>query len=91
MSTRSPTDATSRRIRRPASSTTLEGEWADGAARFATVCGRIYAMDRDRRWERTERYYRAVVDGIGAGAGTASEAVAASYRAASPTSSWSRP
>ena len=32
---------------------TLEAEWADGAARFATVCGRIYAMDRDSRWERT--------------------------------------
>jgi 2,3-bisphosphoglycerate-independent phosphoglycerate mutase len=60
---------------------TLEGEWADGSARFATVCGRIYAMDRDRRWERTERYYRAVVDGIGAEFETASAAVAASYRA----------
>ena len=60
---------------------TLEGEWADGSARFATVCGRIYAMDRDRRWERTELYYRAVVDGVGAAFATASEAVAASYRA----------
>ena len=44
---------------------TLETEWADGAARFATVCGRILAMDRDRRWERTQQYYRAVVDGVG--------------------------
>jgi 2,3-bisphosphoglycerate-independent phosphoglycerate mutase len=60
---------------------TLEGEWSDGAARFATVCGRIYAMDRDRRWERTERYYRAVVAGEGAAFDRASEAVAASYRA----------
>src|SRR5262249_49779061 len=59
----------------------LEGEWADGSARFATVCGRIYAMDRDRRWERTERYYRAVVDGDGAAAASASAAVAASYEA----------
>jgi 2,3-bisphosphoglycerate-independent phosphoglycerate mutase len=60
---------------------TLEEEWADGAARIATVCGRIYAMDRDGRWERTEQYYRAVVDGIGARADRASEAVAAAYEA----------
>jgi 2,3-bisphosphoglycerate-independent phosphoglycerate mutase len=59
----------------------LETEWADGSARFATVCGRIYAMDRDRRFERTERYYRAVVDGIGASFGRASAAVEASYAA----------
>ena len=57
----------------------LEQEWADGAARVATVCGRILAMDRDRRWERTEQYYRAVVDGVGARAGRASVAVAAAY------------
>jgi 2,3-bisphosphoglycerate-independent phosphoglycerate mutase len=59
----------------------LEAEWADGAARFATVCGRIYAMDRDRRWERTERYYRAVVDGVGGSFDRASAAVEASYAA----------
>ncbi len=59
----------------------LEQEWADGAARISTVCGRIFAMDRDRRWERTEQYYRAVVDGVGARAARASEAVAAAYAA----------
>ena len=35
-------------------------------ARIATVCGRYFAMDRDRRWERVEQAYRAVVDGRGA-------------------------
>jgi 2,3-bisphosphoglycerate-independent phosphoglycerate mutase len=60
---------------------TLEAEWASGEARFATVCGRIYAMDRDSRWERTEQYYRAVVDGVGAEAPSASQAVAAAYEA----------
>ena len=60
---------------------TLEDEWAGGEARFATVCGRIYAMDRDSRWERTEQYYRAVVDGVGAEAASASQAVAAAYEA----------
>jgi 2,3-bisphosphoglycerate-independent phosphoglycerate mutase len=59
----------------------LEREWADGRARIATVSGRIYAMDRDRRWERTQRWYDAVVNGIGAAAPTASAAVAASYAA----------
>src|SRR5262249_21573202 len=34
--------------------------------RIATVCGRYWAMDRDRRWERTQRAY----DAITAGAGT---------------------
>ncbi len=34
-------------------------------ARVATVSGRYYAMDRDRRWERTERAYRAIVEGRG--------------------------
>ena len=60
---------------------TLEAEWAAGAARFATVCGRIYAMDRDSRWERTEQYYRAVVDGVGARPTGPPQAVAAAYEA----------
>jgi 2,3-bisphosphoglycerate-independent phosphoglycerate mutase len=38
-------------------------------------------MDRDGRWERTEKYYRAVVDGLGDRADRASEAVAAAYEA----------
>lgn len=36
-----------------------------GCGRLATVCGRYYAMDRDRRWERTERAMRALLDGQG--------------------------
>lgn len=28
------------------------------SGRIATICGRYYAMDRDRRWQRTERAYR---------------------------------
>lgn len=34
-----------------------------GVGQFATVQGRYYAMDRDRRWERTEKAYRAMVYG----------------------------
>jgi 2,3-bisphosphoglycerate-independent phosphoglycerate mutase len=36
-----------------------------GGCRIATVMGRYWAMDRDRRWERTERAYRAIVFGEG--------------------------
>ncbi len=34
-----------------------------GVGRIATVIGRYYAMDRDNRWERIERAYRAMVHG----------------------------
>lgn len=34
-----------------------------GTGRIATVMGRYYAMDRDNRWERTEKAYRAMVHG----------------------------
>jgi 2,3-bisphosphoglycerate-independent phosphoglycerate mutase len=34
-----------------------------GCGRIASVSGRYYAMDRDNRWERIERAYRAVVHG----------------------------
>lgn len=36
-----------------------------GIGRIATVQGRYYAMDRDKRWERVEKSYRAMVYGEG--------------------------
>jgi 2,3-bisphosphoglycerate-independent phosphoglycerate mutase len=36
-----------------------------GVGKLATVQGRYYAMDRDKRWERTEKSYRAMVYGEG--------------------------
>ncbi|QJC50394.1 2,3-bisphosphoglycerate-independent phosphoglycerate mutase [Paenibacillus albicereus] len=36
-----------------------------GIGRIATVQGRYYAMDRDKRWERVEKSYRAMVYGDG--------------------------
>ncbi|CAN5675569.1 MAG: 2,3-bisphosphoglycerate-independent phosphoglycerate mutase [Pyrinomonadaceae bacterium] len=36
-----------------------------GAGRIATLVGRYYAMDRDKRWERTERAYDLLVHGRG--------------------------
>lgn len=49
-------------------------------ARIATVSGRYYAMDRDNRWERTERAYRAIVEGRGPRTTTAAEHVARCYK-----------
>ena len=47
--------------------------------RIATVCGRYYAMDRDGRWERTQRAFDAIVRGVGEIAADPVEAVRASY------------
>jgi 2,3-bisphosphoglycerate-independent phosphoglycerate mutase len=52
-----------------------------GGGRVGTVSGRYYAMDRDHRWERTERAYDAIVDGSGERAGSAEEAVTRAYAA----------
>jgi len=47
--------------------------------RIATVAGRYYAMDRDKRWDRTERALRAIVDGEGEHADDPVAAVQTSY------------
>jgi 2,3-bisphosphoglycerate-independent phosphoglycerate mutase len=48
--------------------------------RIVTVSGRYYAMDRDKRWERLVKAYDAMTLGDGEHAGTAIEAVKASYQ-----------
>lgn len=48
-------------------------------ASIATVIGRYFAMDRDKRWERVEPAYDAMVAGRGRAAETALEAVRAAY------------
>jgi 2,3-bisphosphoglycerate-independent phosphoglycerate mutase len=50
-------------------------------ARIATLTGRYYAMDRDKRWERVQLAYEALVDAKGEQFATAQEAIAASYAA----------
>ena len=47
--------------------------------RIATVCGRYYAMDRDSRWERTDRAFLAICAEEGAQADDPVAAVEASY------------
>ena len=49
--------------------------------RFATVSGRFYPMDRDKRWDRVALAYEAMVDGRGDAATTPAEAIDRGYAA----------
>lgn len=51
-----------------------------GFGEIATICGRYYAMDRDHRWERTEKAYLALTQGIGEKASSAQQAIKNSYK-----------
>ncbi|HEX9015321.1 MAG TPA: 2,3-bisphosphoglycerate-independent phosphoglycerate mutase [Chloroflexota bacterium] len=58
----------------------LEQKMAElGVGRVATVAGRYYTMDRDRRWDRVEKAYRAMVNGEGNSGTSAEEIVKKSY------------
>ncbi|MBI1822310.1 MAG: 2,3-bisphosphoglycerate-independent phosphoglycerate mutase [Nitrospirae bacterium] len=48
---------------------------------IATVSGRYYAMDRDKRWDRVQKAYDAIVLGAGAGVSSPLEAIKQSYQA----------
>jgi 2,3-bisphosphoglycerate-independent phosphoglycerate mutase len=50
------------------------------AAQIATVSGRYYAMDRDKRWDRVALAYRALAEGEGEGYEDALQAVEKSYQ-----------
>lgn len=52
-----------------------------GVGEIATISGRYYAMDRDKRWERVEAAYRAVALGEGETAPSAQACLERSYRA----------
>jgi 2,3-bisphosphoglycerate-independent phosphoglycerate mutase len=47
----------------------------------ATVCGRYYAMDRDKRWERTELAWQAMANNQGRSAPTLRQAIETAYAA----------
>ncbi len=61
-----------------------------GIGQVATVSGRFYAMDRDKRYERVELAYRAIAEGKGAEAGDPLAAIEASY-AGEETDEFMRP
>src|SRR5436305_4153053 len=50
-----------------------------GGIRIATVSGRYYAMDRDKRWDRVAKAYQALTAAIGERAGDPIKAVEAAY------------
>ena len=51
-----------------------------GVGKVATVSGRYYAMDRDNRWDRVEKAYKALVMGEGVMKDSAVDAIADSYK-----------
>ncbi|HJW22125.1 MAG TPA: 2,3-bisphosphoglycerate-independent phosphoglycerate mutase [Candidatus Limnocylindrales bacterium] len=59
----------------------LEGRLATAHpdAKVASVGGRYFAMDRDKRWDRTKAGYDAIVHGVGEHAGSATAAIEAAY------------
>ncbi len=50
-----------------------------GVGEIASLEGRYYAMDRDNRWDREEKAYRAITEGVGEKATDAVAALEASY------------
>ena len=57
----------------------LQQHLNNSVGKIATVSGRYYAMDRDKRWERVKLAYDALVNGIGEKATDAIQAVENSY------------
>ena len=53
--------------------------YARGRAQVASIGGRYYGMDRDKRWPRTELFYRAAVDGVGPSSADPLAAIQQSY------------
>lgn len=51
-----------------------------GVGKIASLSGRFYAMDRDKRWQRVQKAYDAIVNGKGEKATSAIQAVEASYQ-----------
>ena len=51
-----------------------------GIGKIASISGRFYAMDRDKRWERVKKCYDALVKGEGNKAGSSIKAIEDSYQ-----------
>ncbi len=59
----------------------LEQKMAEkGVGKIASITGRFYAMDRDKRWERVHKAYDALVNGIGEKSTSATKAIEDSYQ-----------
>ncbi|MBR5537571.1 MAG: 2,3-bisphosphoglycerate-independent phosphoglycerate mutase [Clostridia bacterium] len=55
-------------------------ETANDKVRMGVICGRFYAMDRDKRWERLQKAYDALVEGKAHTVKKGSKAVEESYK-----------
>ena len=51
-----------------------------GVGKIATISGRFYAMDRDKRWQRVEKAYNALINGVGEKAVSSISAIESSYQ-----------
>lgn len=51
-----------------------------GLGQIATIVGRYYYMDRDKRWDRVEKGYNAVFNGVGTRFNSAKAGIEASYK-----------
>ena len=52
-----------------------------GKSKLATICGRYYAMDRDKRWERTKLAFDMLTNGVGESYSDYTQAFEANYSA----------
>ena len=59
----------------------LEEHMKQSCGKVASVCGRFYAMDRDKRWNRIKEAYDLLTEGKGAAFTSAQEGIQASYDA----------
>lgn len=59
----------------------LQQHIAPTHAKIATITGRYYAMDRDKRWERVKLAYDAIVHGIGTASNNLASSLQQSYEA----------
>lgn len=57
----------------------LEEHMKESCGKVASVCGRFYAMDRDKRWNRIKEAYDLLTEGKGAAFTSAPEGIQASY------------
>ena len=60
--------------------TALEEKLGKTNSKLATVTGRYYAMDRDKRWERIKLAYDAMVNGVGERSTNVTESMALNYK-----------
>ncbi len=58
----------------------LEEQLTLSTGKIATIIGRYFAMDRDKRWERVQKAYHLLTKGVGESANSAAEALIQSYK-----------